>query len=58
MNRPLRFAVTLLPAVSVAGPASQGRFGDVAIGNVQFGYEITSSAGGKDFVTNAFSVTG
>jgi hypothetical protein len=37
---------------------SQGWFGDVTIGNVQFGYEITSSAGGKDFVTNQFSVTG
>jgi hypothetical protein len=33
-------------------------FGDVTIGNVQLGYEITSSAGGKDFVTNGFSVTG
>ncbi|HEY0534478.1 MAG TPA: hypothetical protein VGD29_23065 [Actinoplanes sp.] len=37
---------------------SQGWFGDVTIGNVQFGYEITSSSGGKDFVTNSFSVTG
>lgn len=37
---------------------SAGWFGDVTIGNVQFGYEITSSAGGKDFVTNSFSVTG
>jgi hypothetical protein len=35
-----------------------GWFGNVTIGNVQFGYEITSSAGGKDFVTNSFSVTG
>ncbi|GIF00208.1 GH12 family glycosyl hydrolase domain-containing protein [Paractinoplanes rishiriensis] len=37
---------------------SRGWFGDVTIGNVQFGYEITSSSGGKDFVTNSFSVTG
>ena len=37
---------------------SQGWLGDVTVGNVQFGYEITSSAGGKDFVTNSFSVTG
>jgi hypothetical protein len=37
---------------------SKGWFGDVTIGNVQFGYEITSSSGGKDFVTNSFSVTG
>lgn len=35
-----------------------GWFGDVTIGNVQFGYEITSSSGGKDFTTNSFSVTG
>jgi glycosyl hydrolase family 12 len=31
--------------------------GDVTLGNVQFGYEITSSAGGMDFVTNSFSVS-
>jgi hypothetical protein len=37
---------------------ARGWFGDVTIGNVQLGYEITSSAGGKDFVTNSFSVTG
>jgi Glycosyl hydrolase family 12 len=37
---------------------SNGWFGDVTLGNVQFGYEITSSAGGKNFVTNSFSVTG
>ncbi|MET0422664.1 MAG: hypothetical protein ABW046_02240 [Actinoplanes sp.] len=37
---------------------SRGWFGDVTIGNVQFGYEITSSSGGKDFITNSFSVTG
>ncbi|BCJ68275.1 GH12 family glycosyl hydrolase domain-containing protein [Polymorphospora rubra] len=37
---------------------AQGWFGDVTIGDVQLGYEITSAAGGRDFVTNAFSVTG
>jgi hypothetical protein len=35
----------------------RGWFGDVTIGNVQFGYEITSSPGGKNFTTNSFSVT-
>ncbi|WDZ86193.1 glycoside hydrolase family 12 protein [Micromonospora cathayae] len=37
---------------------ARGWFGDVTIGAVQLGYEITSSAGGKDFVTNSFSVSG
>jgi hypothetical protein len=37
---------------------SAGWWGDVTIGNVQFGFEITSSAGGKDFITHSFSVTG
>ncbi|GAB7042063.1 MULTISPECIES: glycoside hydrolase family 12 protein [Catenuloplanes] len=36
---------------------TNGWWGDVTVGNVQFGYEITSAAGGKDFVTNSFSVT-
>ncbi|WP_232323825.1 GH12 family glycosyl hydrolase domain-containing protein [Catenuloplanes japonicus] len=36
---------------------TNGWWGDVTVGNVQFGYEITSSSGGKDFVTNSFSVT-
>ncbi|MGR6917988.1 glycoside hydrolase family 12 protein [[Actinomadura] parvosata] len=36
---------------------NRGWFGDVTIGNVQFGYEITSSAGGKDFVTNNLTIT-
>jgi hypothetical protein len=31
--------------------------GDVTLGNVQFGYEITSSSGGKNFDTNSFSVS-
>ncbi len=34
-----------------------GWFGNVTIGNVQFGYEITSSSGGLNYVTNSFSVT-
>ncbi|HZN73197.1 MAG TPA: hypothetical protein VFC00_16140 [Micromonosporaceae bacterium] len=37
---------------------NRGWFGDVTIGNVQFGYEITSSSGGRDFITNSFSVNG
>ncbi|WP_211588804.1 glycoside hydrolase family 12 protein [Allorhizocola rhizosphaerae] len=36
---------------------SRGWFGDVTIGNVQFGYEITSSSGGRDFVTNNLTIT-
>ncbi|MFI0723264.1 hypothetical protein [Streptomyces sp. NPDC021224] len=32
-------------------------FGDITLGNVQFGYEITSSSGGLDFTTNSFSVS-
>ena len=35
----------------------KGWFGDVTLGNVQFGYEITSASGGLNFVTNAYSVT-
>ena len=37
---------------------SNGWFGDVTLGNVQFGFEITSSSGGKNFTSNSFSVTG
>jgi hypothetical protein len=37
---------------------SQGWMGDVTMGNATFGFEISSSAGGKDFITNQFSVTG
>ena len=37
---------------------AKGWWGDVTIGNVQFGFEITSSAGGKDFMSNSYSVTG
>ncbi|MEV4577544.1 hypothetical protein AB0K16_30310 [Nonomuraea jabiensis] len=36
---------------------TNGWMGDVTLGNVQFGYEITSSSGGMDFVTNSFSVS-
>jgi hypothetical protein len=36
---------------------SQGWFGDVTIGDVQLGYEITSSAGGLNFTTNSYSVS-
>jgi Glycosyl hydrolase family 12 len=32
-------------------------FGDVTLSTVQFGYEITSSSGGLNFVTNSYSVT-
>ena len=57
----LRTSNTSSGTVDVAAVAawikSKGWFGDVTIGNVQFGYEITSSSGGKDFVTNSFSVT-
>jgi hypothetical protein len=37
---------------------SAGWFGNVTIGNVQFGYEITSASGGRDFITNSFAVNG
>lgn len=37
---------------------ARGWFGDVTVGDVQFGYEITSSAGGKDFVTNSLTING
>jgi hypothetical protein len=36
---------------------SNNWFGDVTLGDVQFGYEITSSSGGMDFRTNSFSVS-
>lgn len=36
---------------------ARGWIGDVQVGYVQFGYEITSSNGGMDFVTNNFSVS-
>lgn len=36
---------------------SKGWFGDVTLGEVQFGFEITSSAGGLNFTTNSYSVS-
>ncbi|MGO1056287.1 glycoside hydrolase family 12 protein [Crossiella sp. CA198] len=36
----------------------RGWYGDVTVGDVQFGYEITSAAGGKNFTTNSYSVSG
>lgn len=36
---------------------SRGWFGDVTIGNVQFGYVITSSSGGKNFISNNVTIT-
>jgi hypothetical protein len=35
----------------------RGWFGDVTVGSVQFGYEITSSNGGLNFSTNSYSVS-
>lgn len=32
-----------------------GRMPNVTIGNVQFGFEITSSSGGRDFIVNSYS---
>ncbi|MFD5824638.1 hypothetical protein [Lentzea sp. NPDC060358] len=37
---------------------TRGWWGDVTLGEVQFGYEITSSSGGKTFTTNGYSVSG
>ncbi|HWS34480.1 MAG TPA: hypothetical protein VN408_17290 [Actinoplanes sp.] len=36
---------------------TRGWYGDVTLSQIQFGYEITSSSGGKDFVTNSYSAT-
>jgi len=36
---------------------SRGWYGDEIVDRVQFGFEITSSSGGKDFTSNSFSVT-
>ena len=36
---------------------SRGWYGDVTVGDVQFGFEITSSSGGMDFRSNSFSIT-
>lgn len=37
---------------------ARGWYGDVTVGDVQFGYEITSSNGGMNFNTNSYSVSG
>ncbi|MEV6805822.1 hypothetical protein ACH4L5_25275 [Streptomyces sp. NPDC017405] len=37
---------------------TKGWFGNVTIGDVQFGYEITSSSGGLNFTTNNLTVSG
>lgn len=36
---------------------TKGWFGNVTIGDLQFGFEITSSSGGLDFITNSESVS-
>ncbi|MBD3919310.1 glycosyl hydrolase [Paenibacillus sp. PR3] len=36
---------------------SKGWFSDVVVNSVQFGFEITSSASGSDFMVNSYSVT-
>lgn len=36
---------------------SEGWFGNITLGNVEFGYEITSSNGGLNFDTNSYSVS-
>ena len=36
---------------------NEGWMGNVTLGNVEFGYEITSSSGGLNFDTNSYSVT-
>jgi hypothetical protein len=35
----------------------RGWFGDVTMGEVQFGFEITSSNGGLNFISNSYSVS-
>ena len=37
---------------------SQGWFGNITLGNVQFGWEITSTSGTENFQVNSFSVSG
>lgn len=54
MNKFTRALVVALAAVW----SSSGRWGDVAVGGLQFGCEITSSSGGKNFTTNSYSVSG
>ena len=35
----------------------KGWMGDVVMGDFQYGYEITSSSGGLDFITNSYTLT-
>jgi hypothetical protein len=35
----------------------KGWFGNITLGNVQFGFEITSCSGGYNFISNSYSVT-
>jgi len=48
--------VQILPILKWIKDA-KGWFGNVTIGDVQFGYEITSSSGGLDFRTNNLTVS-
>jgi hypothetical protein len=36
---------------------NQGWMGNITVGKVQFGFEITSSSGGMDFICNSYSVS-
>jgi hypothetical protein len=36
---------------------NQGWYGNITLGDVQFGFEITSSSGGLNFVSNSYSVS-
>jgi hypothetical protein len=36
---------------------SQGWFGNITQGDVDYGFEITSSSGGLNYTTNSYSVT-
>ncbi|GLY02539.1 MULTISPECIES: hypothetical protein [Actinoplanes] len=36
---------------------TRGWYGDVTLSTIQFGYEITSSSGGLNFVTNSYSAS-
>ena len=36
---------------------TQGWWGDVTVGDIQFGFELTGTAGQSDFVDNSFSIT-
>lgn len=36
---------------------NSGWYGDVTVGDVQFGFEITSSSGGLNFTSNSFSIS-